>query len=128
MVLFNYSALDPTKSEIRVLRPVLQVDQHPTSQRSEAGDPDYSIIVMPDLSLEFELVTVSLEDNLDFTALSYVWGDPAGVSPVQVNGQEFLVAKNLYIALRDLSYQGIAPGLWVDLICINQNDDAEKGS
>ncbi|KAG4435095.1 hypothetical protein IFR05_009422 [Cadophora sp. M221] len=127
MAPFQYTPLDSSKNEIRVLRPVLQPDQHSGSRCPEAGDPDYSITVEPDLSLEFELVTVSLDDKLDFTALSYVWGDPAGVSPVQINGWELLVTRNLDIALRHLAYKDIAPALWVDSICINQNDDEEKG-
>ncbi|KAH7410571.1 heterokaryon incompatibility protein-domain-containing protein [Cadophora sp. MPI-SDFR-AT-0126] len=127
MAQFQYHPLNPSKNEIRILRPVLQPGQHPHSFRLEGGDPHYSTIVNPDLSLEFELLVASLDDKPEFTALSYVWGDPAGVSPIQVDSRQLLVAKNLGIALHHLAYQDIAPALWVDSICINQNDDVEKG-
>ncbi|KAJ4066487.1 hypothetical protein NW756_009995 [Fusarium oxysporum] len=71
----------------------------------------------------------------DFIALSYVWGHPKlseGETPysITVNGCHFEVTPNLYHALVQLSQsyrirQGFK--LWVDAICINQNDNDERG-
>lgn len=74
----------------------------------------------------FELVIVSLDDNPKYTALSYVWGKAVELKPVTVNEQEFLITQNLDIAFRHLQYADFAPALWVDSVCINQADNAEK--
>ncbi|KAF5677435.1 heterokaryon incompatibility protein [Fusarium denticulatum] len=69
-----------------------------------------------------------------FEALSYVWGrqrDPV-VTTVEGEAGESLgnikLGKNLATALKHLRYQDKERVLWVDAICINQNDDVERGS
>lgn len=69
-----------------------------------------------------------------YHALSYFWGptvDEADSDFVQIVGQggysKFLVRPNLASALRQLRYKtGEYRYLWIDAICINQDDDAEK--
>lgn len=61
-----------------------------------------------------------------YTALSYVWGDPAFVKPMICNGKLFKTTKNLDIALRYLRRTDVAILLWIDQICINQDDLKEK--
>lgn len=63
-----------------------------------------------------------------YEALSYVWGTPDFTEPIDLNGEPFFVTKNLATALRHLR-----PGIrerprkiWVDAICINQNDILER--
>jgi hypothetical protein len=66
----------------------------------------------------------------DYAALSYVWGDPGLTHRVIVNGQVMRVGRNLEIALRALSAQSNFENgfkLWVDAICINQDDFEERG-
>lgn len=73
-----------------------------------------------------------LHDQLPFNALSYVWGDPKVTEIILVNGHEYPVTTSLASALRcipqHLSQSKHAAGqkLWVDAICINQADNAEK--
>ncbi|KAK0662480.1 heterokaryon incompatibility protein-domain-containing protein [Cercophora samala] len=63
-----------------------------------------------------------------YKALSYVWGDPKNPLPIQCNGVELRVTRNLYWALQHLSINFPSQRLWVDAICIDQNDSApEKG-
>ncbi|KAI1274555.1 heterokaryon incompatibility protein-domain-containing protein [Xylaria sp. FL0933] len=61
-----------------------------------------------------------------FIALSYVWGDPGRQKEIFINGKSKLVTSNLYDALihiRDL----LSPvTLWIDAICINQDDAEER--
>lgn len=61
-----------------------------------------------------------------YTALSYVWGDPTFVKPIVCNGKPFKATQNLDLALRYLRQIDVAVLLWIDQICINQDDLKEK--
>lgn len=61
-----------------------------------------------------------------YTALSYVWGNPAFIKPMVCNGKPFYTTVNLDIALRSLRHVDVAVMLWIDQICINQADLEEK--
>jgi hypothetical protein len=63
-----------------------------------------------------------------YEALSYVWGPPEPASTIQVNGQPFSVRPNLAAALKVLRYKDRPRDLWIDAICINQLDFAERNS
>jgi Heterokaryon incompatibility protein (HET) len=88
------------------------------------------IQLLPGRGLEQIVCTMS-SDCLDYrphyTALSYVWGDSTVPHPISVNGMLFPVTSNLYSALTHLRDEQIQQTLWVDAICINQNDSEEKG-
>ena len=66
-----------------------------------------------------------------YEALSYVWGKQDNLLSLELNHYSFSVSQNLHSALRQLRPD---PGnidtstrrLWVDAICINQSDSAEK--
>ncbi|KAK0735317.1 heterokaryon incompatibility protein-domain-containing protein [Apiosordaria backusii] len=64
-----------------------------------------------------------------YKALSYAWGDRYDILPIRCNGTEIQVTRNLYWALQRLSVDFAGQRLWIDAICINQNDEAyaEKG-
>ena len=62
-----------------------------------------------------------------YTALSYVWGNPARVRRMICNGKYFAITKNLELALHHLRRNDVSIMLWVDQICINQDDLQEKG-
>ncbi|KAF3045512.1 hypothetical protein E8E12_008825 [Didymella heteroderae] len=107
-----------------------------------------------DATLEFYLNEVSIEDLPPFEALSYVWGDANVTEPITCDGGSLLVTVNLANALRKIR-SGISPTpmnfygleqswphpkveprekhlvrktvlLWVDAICINQEDVVER--
>jgi len=61
-----------------------------------------------------------------FEALSYTWGSPTHKGPVAVNGRVCLLGGNLYAALLALRYEDRPRILWIDAICINQDDIDEK--
>lgn len=112
--------------------------------------------------------TVKLDDNVQFDALSYVWGSADQTYPVICNGQTLHVHHNLYRALPYLARRHVYPQrwlprkasndemehdfsftrrdsrwiwkqtidgevvthlqlpIWIDALCINQQDDNEK--
>lgn len=72
-----------------------------------------------------QLNQASFDDDLKYTALSYVWGDPLETMPILVNDIETQVTLNLEAALRHIRRSSHIV-LWVDALCINQKDEAEK--
>ena len=71
-----------------------------------------------------------LEDgsSIPYTALSYVWGDPAEKCAVFVNGNPMAVPANLGRALRQIRSEHTTVAIWADAICINQADIIERAS
>ncbi len=66
-----------------------------------------------------------LDEPPFYTALSYQWGDPAEWQVIDVDGTRFPVGLNLHIVLQQLRLR-YCPLLWIDAICINQQDKLEK--
>ena len=67
-----------------------------------------------------------LDGNPKYDALSYTWGTRESRTPIKVHGQAFNVTENLYAALQHLRQENEEMLLWVDALCINQSDLAEK--
>jgi hypothetical protein len=65
--------------------------------------------------------------NDDYSALSYVWGDEHNRRPIQLNDVNTTITANLEKVLKQLRSEKKATKIWVDAICINQRDNAEKG-
>ncbi|KAJ8112209.1 hypothetical protein OPT61_g5367 [Boeremia exigua] len=86
----------------------------------------------PNEPVECKLHTVSLNNDFDFVALSYLWGDPSDTTDILLNGHVFPITRNLESALRHIPKLDFGFGpvrwLWADAICINQQDLLERGS
>ncbi|PON20559.1 hypothetical protein TGAM01_v210593 [Trichoderma gamsii] len=64
-----------------------------------------------------------------YRALSYVWGRWRRDPPkILVNGYAIKVTNNLEIALRHLREERVDINLWVDALCIDQNNTTERSS
>lgn len=63
----------------------------------------------------------------DYCALSYCWGTGVRSHEIIVNGQVFAVTETLESALRSVRGDWDGLRLWVDALCINQEDIAERG-
>ena len=61
-----------------------------------------------------------------YTALSYCWGTLVDAVSITVDGAPVSVTVNLASALRSLRSKGHSH-IWVDALCINQNDKIERG-
>ena len=70
---------------------------------------------------------VDLRDSPSFTALSYVWGESSPTRDVVwCNSTAVPVTKSCYEAVCALRHIYGAMTIWIDAICINQEDEAEK--
>ena len=81
-----------------------------------------------DEPIECELYSCELDNTLPYEALSYVWGDSHITRVISLQGSTFRVVENLYNALRRLRQRRTNRILWVDAICINQNDIVERNN
>ena len=79
-------------------------------------------------TIECDSKPSSLDDRPRYEALSYVWGPPDDGYEILLNGHPFTVRKNLDHALRKLRYAKRPRIMWIDTLCINQEDKDERAS
>lgn len=121
-----YSALDRSTKSIRLLQ----------FTKDKAPDEIKCVVKTYDISDAIQL---------QFVALSYVWGGPQPCREIYFNGSPFPVRENLYQALcvlQDMTirFSNDCPTFqlsngaectpnyfWIDAICINQSDLLERG-
>jgi hypothetical protein len=65
--------------------------------------------------------------TFQYIALSYVWGNEEDQEKIFVDGIEFHVTPNLFRALRSIRHESKELPLWVDAVCINQQNPKERG-
>ncbi|PVI01301.1 hypothetical protein DM02DRAFT_500848, partial [Periconia macrospinosa] len=73
--------------------------------------------------------SVSLNSQPNFDALSYLWGDSEDKFSIFIGMEkrhELLARNNLVAALTDLRSREATVTLWVDALCIDQNDKSGK--
>lgn len=102
----EYQPLDTTKNEIRLLH--IAPGQHDDDQ----------------ITCTFSLA--SLDINIEYEALSYVWGDFKNMPSVNLGGHQVQVTKNLHSALRHLRVPNRERILWIDALCIDQSNLQER--
>ncbi|OCK81951.1 HET-domain-containing protein, partial [Lepidopterella palustris CBS 459.81] len=78
------------------------------------------------ISCSLEIVHLDAKPPPCYEALSYVWGSPRGTIPISCDGKSLLVTPNLLEALRRIRHFRYTRLLWVDAICINQDDPMER--
>ncbi|KAI0968560.1 heterokaryon incompatibility protein-domain-containing protein [Xylaria arbuscula] len=77
--------------------------------------------------LECELTTWPIIDAPPYRTISYTWGDSNNTAWIQINGKNLQVRQNCEDVLRQVyRHSGSDRYIWVDAICINQTDYAEK--
>lgn len=111
-----YSPLDQSRREIRLLT-ILPCEN------------DEGQIVC-------QLQTASLDDDPEYAAMSYVWGDAAITTDILVDNIPFAATTNLVSGLLQFRRAGLGlpgkgkyaglSGLWIDAVCINQQEIPER--
>ncbi|KAI0139103.1 HET-domain-containing protein [Hypoxylon sp. NC0597] len=102
-----YSPLDPLKKEIRLLE------------------------VLPEISsttLQTHLVHAFLVDPTPYETISYCWGDASSRATILLDGSAFDVPASSLAALKCIRKMHETRRVWIDAICINQDDVNERGS
>ena len=72
------------------------------------------------------VVVTSTNQNVTYDTLSYCWGNGPRNTLIELNGNDFAISSNLQAALRSPQGRTRTRYLWVDAICINQDDDEER--
>lgn len=67
----------------------------------------------------------STADFPEYTTLSYCWGNSDETESIVINDRVVNITKSLFEAMRELRRRKFS-SLWIDAICINQNDVTEK--
>jgi hypothetical protein len=125
--LYEKTPLTKEKKQIRLL--YLDVREY-LSAELHKHNPDKHTI-------RSYIKVVNIQDNAEYIALSYAWGDPQDVSPLQIDGENMLVTTNLLSALSSIARSQDTPygdslfdwphiPIWADAICIDQGNSAEK--
>ncbi|KAF4334681.1 heterokaryon incompatibility [Fusarium beomiforme] len=79
-------------------------------------------------SIRCSLEPTLLSSNPAYEALSYTWGDPGNGCSISLSNHDFRVGDNAAAALRRLRWKMKKRVLWIDAICINQGDMAERNA
>lgn len=82
-----------------------------------------------DMRVCLHITPFAKETELKFEALSYCWGSPAGPIGIFVGesgNRTIKVTQNIVNALPYLRYPGQSRKMWIDAICVNQQDLEEK--
>lgn len=79
-----------------------------------------------DSKIECHLIHTTLTSGTEYEALSYTWGKPDFTQPILLGGALFRVTTNLEGALKYLRLTGKERILWVDALCIDQQNTDER--
>lgn len=102
---------------------------YPSPPLSQGEDQIRLLTVFAGLSddpIECILATHAFGDIKTAEAVSYAWGGTACPRAISIDGAPFHVGENLFQALIHLRLPTASRMLWIDALCINQSDTAER--
>lgn len=119
------TSLLSTKDEELEVAPIFGYRPLPTHRK-----PFRVLILLPGRpkdTIECHLKHVFLDDEPEYEALSYTWGDDKLPKQlIRCDGGKLGILPNLYDALRHFRKPKVKRVIWADAICINQTDFPEK--
>ncbi|KAK0109250.1 hypothetical protein ONS96_003072 [Cadophora gregata f. sp. sojae] len=103
----------------------------PMFKYSKLQKPDHIRLLLLHPRFGFRPVSGSMVDGpymrlLFYEAISYTWGNPERTEEIMVDGCRMMVTKSVYEVLATLSSQFLPQLLWIDAICIDQENEEEK--
>lgn len=107
LVTYQRLPLDPAKKVCRILR------LFPGTESEQ-------------LCGELDVQDLENTKRQPYICVSYVWGDISVTGPIKINNEELQVTTNLLSCLYHLRNPEDVTILWIDAICINQEDLSEK--
>jgi hypothetical protein len=81
----------------------------------------------PDTTIQCKFTSWLLEDAPAYHAILYTWGDPKLTPNILINHKNMIVRSNCEYALQQAYATCPVAYVWIDTICINQQDSEEKG-
>ncbi|KAF2007282.1 HET-domain-containing protein [Amniculicola lignicola CBS 123094] len=76
--------------------------------------------------LSCRIFWTSLSNPTPFKALSYTWGKGGFTQTIDASGADLKITETLEEAMKHIRHPTEPITLWIDQICINQQDDLEK--
>ena len=76
--------------------------------------------------IQGSLFVANLDSAGVYVAISYAWGDPIAIRTVAIDHSLVRTTSSLYHALADIRLRDKTRILWIDGLCINQDDLREK--
>ena len=104
---FPYQPLDSSKSEIGII----------ILEPGTASSP---------LKCNLQHVSNANKSRASYKALSYTWGPPEPTKLLSLDEIQIQVRENLWQALYHIRQEDASLRLWVDALCINQEDIPER--
>jgi hypothetical protein len=119
---FKYSPLKE-KSQFRLVTILPKCYQPQASQRCSTAENNDAIYC--------RLLNTKLDSSIQYEALSYCWGNPSRTKCMIIeldNGRfrHLMITETLDVALRSLRKPELPLTLYIDQICINQENAFEK--
>lgn len=105
---YQWRPLDKTRYEIRLL------------------DLDAGVGKSP-LHGQLQNIVLDPREKPRYETVSYTWGDTALIASISVGDGIIFIPGSAASALRCMRLPNMHRTLWIDCICIDQNDDREKG-
>ncbi|KAE8454660.1 hypothetical protein EG329_000283 [Mollisiaceae sp. DMI_Dod_QoI] len=127
-------------SETPQPKPVGKRDQPPAFAYLQLGEKNFRMLCLKPGRKEETVVcsfqTVSLDQQLEYEAISYYWGgsDPSWKDSVRIELEDsqrppkvhaVFIRNNLCSALKSLRHPSLLRYFWVDALCINRSDQDE---
>jgi hypothetical protein len=105
---------------------VIKISPNATADSSDQIACDFSIIDVDKGSL-YDLGTASpMPGSVQYTALSYMWGEAIADRTIILHGKHFPVRKNLWDFLDRARKDHFEGFLWIDALCIDQAKVGER--
>jgi hypothetical protein len=77
-------------------------------------------------TIECTIELAKFSKQPEYEALSYMWGPANPLHSILIDGANFEVRENLWLALQHLRLETESRVLWIDAICINQGNIHER--